>query len=110
MIGLLLIYFIVKPFYALAQLHDKNKWLFSGLALVIFYAGTTLGGGLLGIAIALLGTANSIEKMTTASDNVLGLMCLPFGLLAIWGAHTLLKKRLENTQNAANPHILDENL
>lgn len=110
MIGLLLLYFIVKPFYSLAQLHDKNKWLFSGLALLIFYAATTLGGALLAVAVAFLGTAEMLEKMTTANENVLGLICLPFGLLAIWAAHTLLKKRLENKQNTENPHILDENL
>jgi hypothetical protein len=93
MIGLIWIYFIGKPFFRLSEEYYKNKWLFAILGIASFYLGQLIAGAIMGFVSVLLDY--HIEKL---GDLLLGLMCLPFGLLASWGLYRLLKKRWENEQ------------
>lgn len=44
MLGILLIFFIGKYYYDLAQDHHRNRWLFGVLGIVVYYAGSVIGG------------------------------------------------------------------
>jgi hypothetical protein len=88
MLGLVLIYFIGKYFYKLAEEFGKNKWGFAILGVVSYYGGAFLGGIILGL-ISIVWDGFEVEYM---SDMQLGLMAIPFGLLMCFGAYTLLKK------------------
>ena len=104
MLGILLIYFIGKPFYDLAMHHDKSRWGFAILGVVTYYAGTFVMGIIIGIV--------SPETTETMNNLLLGLIALPLGLLFAW----LLYKFLENawSNNSSNDdtdsNILDRNL
>ena len=49
MLGLLLIYFIGKQFYVLAESFKQNKWLFAILSVVVYYAAGLIFGVVLGL-------------------------------------------------------------
>ena len=105
MLGLLLIYFIGKYFYQLAELHHKSKWGFAILGVVTYYAGTIVFGFGLGI-FAVITNNNSILEM----DNlVLGIIALPFGLLATWALYGALNKNWQKKANVINTELLDDN-
>jgi high-affinity Fe2+/Pb2+ permease len=88
MLGILLLYFIGKYFYQLAEDFNKNRWAFAILGIVTYYAGTFIFGLLIGILMAVSGN-NSFFEM---NDIVLSLIALPFGLLSTWALHATLKK------------------
>ena len=48
MLGLLLLYWIGKYFYKLAEAYDKSKWGFTILGIVVYYAGIVVLGLILG--------------------------------------------------------------
>lgn len=106
MLGILLIYFIGKAFADLAKLHDKNKWGFAILGVASYYIGTLIGGIFIGIGF-LLFSSTDIE---TANEYLLGLMAVPFGLLACWGTHALLKRSWNKKQIVSSNEILDSDL
>lgn len=97
MLGLVLIYFIGKQFYTLAEDRDMHKWLYAIIGIATYYMGTFISGILIGIYSELFG--NGIESM---NDLVVGIIAIPFGLLAIWGLYTALDKKW--TQKKRNIH------
>ena len=104
MLGLLVIYWIGKWFYKLAEKHNKNKWLFAILAPVIYYA-TSFISALIIIFLTVL--ISESESILETPDSLLGLMGVPFGVLTVWLIHRSLSKRWENEMNTSNPEVLD---
>ena len=49
MLGILIIYFFGKRFYNLSEEYNQNKWLYAILSAVVYYAGTFMGGIVLGL-------------------------------------------------------------
>ncbi len=94
MIGLLLIYFIGRYFYHLAEDHQKSRWGFAILGVASYYVGTFVGGIIVAIIMELI-TPYSSDNI---GDIGLSFMALPFGLLACWGLYSLLKRNWENKQ------------
>jgi hypothetical protein len=103
MIGLLIIYFIGKWFYKLAEKHQRQKWLFAILGVVVYYATAILGG----FAIILIAVAVRDEEILDSLYPLLGLMGLPIGLLSIWGFHTILRKNWEGNPMGSQTELLD---
>jgi hypothetical protein len=95
MLGLLLIYFIGKYFYTLADTHGKNKWVFAILGIATYYLGTFVGGLVIGIGLELWGEG-TVDDM---SSLMLGLIALPFGLAACTGMYFILKMSWKETPN-----------
>ncbi len=88
MFGILFLYFIGKYFYTLAEKNEQNKWLYAILAIVVFYAGTFIGGIILGIFLLLFGVDFDWEN-----NQVANIIALPFGFLADYLFYIILKKR-----------------
>lgn len=105
MIGLLLIYFIGKAFYELAFEHNKSPWGFAIIGIVCYYAGSFVGGIILGVIGILAGS----DFVSTTPDILLSLMGVPFGLLFCWGLYVILKKNWSKKQ-AIGSEALDSNL
>ena len=80
MLGLVLIYFIGKYFYKLAEDFGKSKWGFAILGVVSYYAGAFLGGIILGL-ISIFWEDFDIEYM---SDMQLGLMAILWSVNVCW--------------------------
>ena len=103
MIGLLILFFIGKAFFTLAQKHNRNKWLFGILSVVIYYGSAFLGGMLIGV----IAIATENEQIFEMSDFALNLIALPFGLLSVGLAYYILKRTWEKNPKDQNPDLLD---
>lgn len=103
MLGILLIYFIGKYYYDLAALHDKRKWVYAGLGIVSYYAGTMLFGLAFGVFMEIW----SPGTLDTMNNTVLGLIALPVGVLSCYGVYTYLRKKWEG-KAAQALDIIDE--
>jgi hypothetical protein len=107
MLLIVLLIYIGRAFYMLANQHNKNGWVFTVLGIVAFFGGLILGGVILAIAFELL-SETSIGEF---SDNTIGYMAMPFGLIACWLTHLFLRRRWKTAapQNNSND-ILDSGL
>ncbi|MCK7589955.1 hypothetical protein M0G43_05155 [Subsaxibacter sp. CAU 1640] len=102
MLGILLIYFIGKYFYKLAEEFNKNKWLFAILGVVVYYVGTFIGGILIGILDEIVGIGFDWDN-----NLALGLIALPFGIAAAYLFHYLLKANWEKSVVIVEDEIQD---
>lgn len=102
MLGLLLIYFIGKYFYKLAEEFNQNKWLYAILGIVMYYAAGFAFGILLGVFDLLLG-------LNLDYDNMFGinLLSIPIGLAACYGFYHLLKKKWKKSVVLIKDEIQD---
>ncbi len=103
MLGLIIIYFIGKWFYKLAEKHDRQKWLFAILGVVVYYGMSLLGG----IVIVIIAISAGNEAILDTPDILLGLMGVPIGLLSMWGFHTILRKNWEANPKNSQSELLD---
>lgn len=100
MLGILLIYFIGKRFYDLAEACNQNKWLYAVLSIVVYYAFTAIFGLLLGILDALF------EWGINWDNNLfINLLAIPMGLLAVWGLYVILKNQWEKNKVLVKDNI-----
>lgn len=105
MLGIILIYFIGKWHYELADLHKRNKWLFAILGVLSYYAGTFVFGLLFGVYVLI---SNDPELLNT-NNFLLNLIALPFGLLATWGQYKLLESNWKkNKKESFSSELLDD--
>ncbi len=107
MLGLLLIYFIGKYFYKLAEDHNKSQWGFAVLGVVMYYVGIFIGAG----AIALLIAYNDATGLDDINEVMLGLAGVPFGLLACWIFYKILQKNWSNKNTSHwDTEVLDSEI
>ncbi len=89
MLGLLLIYWIGKYFYQLAEKNDQNKWLFTILGIGIYYI-TQIA---FGVILAFLNEFGVTEiDLDSFALNLLG---IPLGLLGCYIFYDLIREILE---------------
>lgn len=102
MLGILLIYFIGKYFYELAQDYYKNRWLWAILAVILYYA----AGAIFGVILALCDMAFNlgIDWDNNFGINLLG---IPVGLLADYGLFVYLKNKWHKESLLAKDEIQD---
>src|SRR5438477_13102036 len=89
MIGLILLYFIGKTYFNLAQPYVKNAWIFAIVGIAAYYLGIVIGGFIIGIAFAFGWFPYSIDSVP---NFTLGLIAIPFGVLTCWGLYAILKR------------------
>lgn len=103
MLGLLLLFFIGKAFFNLAQKHQRNRWLFGVLGIVVFYGASIIGGFIIGFIAAAAGN----ESLFELPDFLQGIIAMPIGLLATWFFHYMLRKNWDSNPKDKNPELLD---
>lgn len=96
MLGIILIIFIGKHFFKLAESYNKNKWLYAILGIVSYYAGSAIGGIIIGLLSELFGWYLDFDN-----NLILIAIAIPFGLGTVALFHYLLKKNFE--QNKPEP-------
>lgn len=104
MLGLIIVFFIARGFYRLAQKHERNQWLFGILGVVIFYISQIAAGFIIGFIAA----ATNNEQIFEGPNLVLGLIGLPIGFIATGVTYYLLKKAWEKNLKEENPNLLDD--
>ena len=97
MLGLLLLYWIGKYFYKLAEVYEKSKWGYAILGVVVYYLGTFVFAFLLAIF-----TPNFLDS---ESDTVIGLISLPFGVLSCYLLYKYFEKTWEKNKPKADKLI-----
>lgn len=102
MLGLLLIFFIGRYFYRLAEDYAQNKWLFAFLGIVMYYA----AGIVFGVA---LGLMDLIFGWNLDFDNMFGinLLGIPIGIAACYGFYVLLEKKWKKSVILVKDEIED---
>ena len=100
MLGLVLIYFIGKQYYKLAEDRAMSKWLYTIIGVGIYYLGTIIGATLIVMYLELFG--NGVDSV---SDTALGYMGVPFGLFFVWGIHKILDKKWKTKKVDVNKEI-----
>lgn len=84
--GFILIYWIGKYFYQLAEKYNRSKWLFAILGIVVYY----LSQFVIGLFIGIL---NGIFDFGIDFNNVgVNLMGIPIGFLFVYLFYILLEK------------------
>lgn len=99
MIGFLLLFWIGKYFYKLAEEYNKSKWGFAILGIVVYYGGIILFSAIVGI----IGEIISPGFADTLNDTLFGFLMLPFGILSCY----VLYKYLEKTWKKNNLDPID---
>lgn len=97
MLGILLIYWIGKYFYKLADLYNKHKWAYGILGVLAYYGGTFFFGFFVGFILEFSspGYADSVNEL------FFGFLMIPLGLLCCF----LLYKYLEKKWKKEVPNI-----
>jgi amino acid permease len=99
MLALILIYWIGKYFYNLADDFDKHKWGYAILGIISYYGGTLLAGIVIGTVMEIT-SPGSIDSI---NETLISIIALPFGILSCY----LLYKYLEKTWKKNNPNPID---
>nr|WP_321407127.1 hypothetical protein [uncultured Carboxylicivirga sp.] len=92
MLGLLLLYWIGKYYYKLAEQYNKNHWGFAILGVASYYGGTFLFSFLAGIIMEIIspGIIDSINEV------LFSVVMIPFGLLTCYLVYIYLEKTWRN--------------
>ena len=106
MISFILLYFIGLPFYNLAEKHRKSRWLIALIGILIYFAGTFIGG----IIITLVSTYLFDYSVSRIHDFLLNLLTIPFGLLFGWIFYRFLILKWESISTITDINILDDHL
>ncbi|PQJ77716.1 hypothetical protein [Polaribacter porphyrae] len=103
MLGLILLYWIGKYFYKLAEEYNKSRWGYAILGIVVYYIGLlVLGGIVVGIVeIIFEGFIDSVN------DVLLSFIALPFGILSCYLLYKYLEKTWKNNDPRKN-NMIDE--
>jgi len=102
MLGFILIFFIGKYFYELAQNYYKHRWLYAILGVVVYYAAGAIFGLIIGLADVLIGL--NINWENTLGLNLLG---IPIGIAADYAFYVLLKRKWEKEVVLPKDEIMD---
>ncbi|NNK81660.1 MAG: hypothetical protein HKO92_00925 [Flavobacteriaceae bacterium] len=102
MLGLLLIFFIGKYFYELAQDYYKHRWLYAILGIVTYYA----SGAIFGV---ILSVFDFILELNINWDDSFGvnLLGIPIGLAGCYIFYIMLKNRWEKEDLKSKDEIDD---
>ena len=93
MLGLLLLYWIGKYFYKLAEKFEKSKWVFTILGIAIYYVGTFIFAAIF----IIVGELYSPGFVDDFNETLLSFISLPFGLLSCFILYKYLKKKWEKS-------------
>ena len=89
MLGIILIYWIGKYYYKLAERFDKSKWGFAIVGIATYY-GVAIGVGIMiGIVMELLNPG----FFDTFNETLFSLLMVPFGLLGCYLLYKFLEKK-----------------
>ncbi|MEH6536634.1 MAG: hypothetical protein V7719_09590 [Psychroserpens sp.] len=95
MLGLVLLYWIGKYFYKLAEEYNKSQWGFAILGIVVYYGGILLFSVIVAIIMEIIFTG----FLDTVNETLYGILMIPLGILSCY----LLYKYLEKTWKKNKP-------
>ena len=108
MLGLLILYFLAKPFYKLAERYDRSPIGYAVLAIFLYYV-VIFGSSLIGGVVMELSSPGMVD---TINESLLGLLFIPFGLVFLFFFYGYLEKRFRSGGRGGTPpeDLLDAQL
>jgi purine-cytosine permease-like protein len=108
MLGIILIYYLGKQFYTLAEANQRNKWGYAIAGILSYYASTVVGLVIIIVGIGSL-APDLIDPIPEYAYDLIG---IPFGLLGTWLFYRYLKQKFEgnNLFHNTNNDLLDDEL
>ncbi|MFT6244027.1 MAG: protein-S-isoprenylcysteine O-methyltransferase Ste14 [Salibacteraceae bacterium] len=104
MLGLLIIYWVGKWYFTLAEKHNKSKWLYAVLGALV-YVTILITSPFLVVLIAFLVGADGTLELPQITLSLMGIL---IGLIATWALRAILKRQWENTLEAPEGELLDD--
>ena len=103
MIGIILIYFIGKQFYKLADEFEKNRWGIAILGVASYYVGQII------FVVGLLFSDELLDTdfISDTNESRLSLIALPMGMLVCAALYFLLQKNW-NKNKKPDTNLIDE--
>jgi MFS family permease len=105
MLGVILIYWVGKAFYDLADRYRKNKWAYAILGVVSYYGGIFSGGLIIGVIAEIL----SPGLIDESNERWFSFLAIPVGVLVCWGTYILLRNSWSKPKETSK-HVLDSDL
>ncbi|MCM8568558.1 hypothetical protein NE848_04160 [Gramella jeungdoensis] len=99
MLGLLLLYWIGKYYYQLAEKYNRNHWGFAILGIITYYFGVMLFGLIIGVIVEII-APGYIENM---NDIALNFIIMPFGILSTYSLYKLIENRWKDKYSFQQP-------
>lgn len=93
MLGLLLLYWIGKYFYKLAEQYNKHQWGYTILGIAVYYGGMFLCSFLAGVILEVY----SPGYIDGINETLFGVFMIPFGLLSCYLLYLFLEKNWKKT-------------
>lgn len=103
MLGILLLYFIGKKFYELADKFEKHKWLYAILSIVVYYS----AGFILTAVMMVLDLMVFEWDFDWDATWGMSYLSIPFGLLGAWIFYGILKNIWEKSVILVKDEIQD---
>jgi uncharacterized membrane protein (DUF485 family) len=103
MLGLVLLYWIGKRFYKLAEEYNKSEWGYAILGVVVYYGGIVFVSFIVGF----VGAIVSPGFTDNMNDVLFGLLMIPFGILSCYGLYKYLENNWKKNQPDPN-ELIDE--
>lgn len=103
MLEILFIYFVGKKFYDLAELYNKNKWLFVVLSVLMYYGCIFLWLIVFSIIMEIIGY--SVAEWSDLAFTLIGLV---LSILTVFGFYKLMERKWSNDVTDAS--ILDDDI
>lgn len=101
MLGLVLLYWIGKYFYKLAEEYNKSKWGFAILGVIVYYGGILV----FSFAVGIMAEIISPGFFDTFNETLFGFLMLPFGILSCYILYKYLEKNWEKNKPNINEQI-----
>ncbi|MFK8059713.1 MAG: hypothetical protein AB8B78_06430 [Polaribacter sp.] len=100
-LGVVLLYWIGKYFYKLAEKYNKNQWGFAILGVVSYYGGIYVSAFIIGIIAEIL----SPDFFIGFDETVFALLLIPFGFLSCYLLYKYLEKTWKKNDSRFNNKI-----
>lgn len=106
-LGLIILLYLGRAFYRLAEQHQQTKWLYALLGIAVFYGSQIIIAFVGGILVTMYATSFTVDNVP---DIWINLAVLPPSILFTWLFYRGLKKRWERDSDTTMHGTLDEEI
>lgn len=104
MLGLVLLYWIGKYYYKLAEKYNRSRWGFAILGIATYYFGIIFFGLIIAVILEILAPV-FFENL---SELAFSLLSLPLGIFSTYSLYKLIEKRWEQKYVIQEPQEFPE--
>ena len=103
---IIIIYYLGRQFYRLAEKYDKKRMPYAILGVVIYYLTMLTMAFILGMIYFII-TGDAELENSSSIETILGILSIPFGLLGAYLLHRYLDKKWKKEHQGEEVFIED---